>query len=156
MDSIEIVVRRAEEKDMEEIMELQIATFTGEQEIPADLIWLPQESRPQWWGAFCGEKLMGAVASWKEDGFQLAGRFAVVPGSRGLGLGKKLAEKAFDDLFAQGVEEIYMEARDVSVHIVQAMGGEIIGPAFDFYRGTVTPMKIRREKWYLTISRGMF
>lgn len=146
-DSEEIVVRRAEDKDMEAVMKLQVATFTGEQQIPEELICLPEERRPQWWAAFRGEELMGAVASWQEDGVQHAGRFAVNPDSRGLGLGKKLARKAFDDLFAQDVEEIHMEARDVSVHIVQAMGGEVIGPAFDFYVGSVTPMKIQREKY---------
>lgn len=143
----DIAVRRAGADDMQEIMELQITTFAGEQEIPAGLIQLSERQSPQWWAAFCGEVLMGAVASWNEDGVQHAGRFAVTPHSRGLGIGKKLARKAFDDLFAQGVEEIHMEARDVSVHIVEAMGGQITGEPFDFYVGTVTPMKIRRENY---------
>lgn len=145
--SKEITVRRAEAGDLKAIMALQIATFNGEQAIPEGVIRLRDGQQPQWWAAFCGGRLMGAVASWKEEGVQHAGRFAVTPESRGLGIGKLLARKAFDDLFAQGIEEIYMEARDVSVHIVEAMGGEVTGEPFDFYVGTVTPMKIRRESY---------
>ncbi len=145
--SKDIAVRRAGADDMKEIMELQITTFAGEQEIPAGMIRLSEKQSPQWWAAFCGDEMVGAVASWNEDGVQHAGRFAVKPDSRGLGIGKKLARKAFDDLFAQGIEEIDMEARDVSVHIVQAMGGEVTGEPFDFYVGMVTPMKIRQENY---------
>lgn len=142
-----IQVRRARPEDMEAIMKLQVATFTGEQAIPEALIDLREDQNPQWWAAFRGTELMGAVASWQENGEQHAGRFAVTPESRGLGIGKELARKAFDDLFSQGLREIHMEARDTTVHIVEAMGGEVTGPAFDFYVGTVTPMRIRREKY---------
>ena len=56
--------------------------------------------------------------------------------------------KFFDDLFAEGEEELYMEGREVTVKLVTGMGGKIVGETVPFYAGTITPMILRREDYH--------
>ena len=41
-----------------------------------------------------------------------------------------------------------MECRDVSVHVISRMGGEITGEPFDLFGDPVTPMILRKEKYH--------
>ncbi len=43
------------------------------------------------------------------------------------------AETCADDVFAQGVDNIFLEARDATVHILTGFGAEIAGEPFAFY-----------------------
>ena len=45
-----IVYRHASDEEMNSIMDLVIRTFTGEQDIPADMNYLPPDKQPHW---FC-------------------------------------------------------------------------------------------------------
>lgn len=53
-------------------------------------------------------------------------------------------EKRADRGFAQGVDEIFLEARDATVHILRGFGAQIAGEPFTFYRGRVTPILLKR------------
>ena len=64
-----------------------------------------------------------------------------------MSIGKKLAKYSFDDLFNGGAEKIYMDARDATVHIVCEMGGETVGKPYKFYKGNVTPVILKKEKY---------
>jgi ribosomal protein S18 acetylase RimI-like enzyme len=139
-----IIVGRAEGPDMESILGLQIRTFEGEQEIPADDIPLPARKEPQWWCAKLGAEVVGAAAAWREQGQIHWGRFAVRPEYRGQHIGSMLARYSLEDLFSQGIEEVYMEAREATVQIVCRMGGRVIGAPSPFYVGTVTPVTIKK------------
>ena len=132
----EIVLRKADPFEMEEIIRFETAVFTGEQGIPAELI-----------GAVLGARVVGTVASYEENGVVHMGRFAVRSEHRGQRIGPKLVKYAMEDLFAQGVQEIHMEARDVTVKILLALGGEVTGEPFLFYGDMVTPMVMRRERF---------
>lgn len=44
----------------------------------------------------------------------------------------------------QGVDNIFLEARDATVHILTGFGAEIAGESFAFYCGNVTPMILTR------------
>jgi hypothetical protein len=46
-----------------------------------------------------------------------------------------------------GVEEIHMTARDTTVKIVCEMGGEVTGKPYEFYKGCVTPVVLKRENY---------
>ena len=46
--------------------------------------------------------------------------------------------------FAQDVDNIFLEARDATVHILTGFGAEIAGEPFAFYCGNVTPMILTR------------
>lgn len=135
-----LILRKAYIKDMEEILQLQIDVFEGEQRIPSELIPLPEEKSPLWWCALIGNTIVGAVAAWKEENQIHWGRFATRQNYRGLHIGTKLARYSLEDLFSQQIEEIYMDARDATVKIICNMGGEIIGKPIEFYDGTVTPI----------------
>ena len=50
-------------------------------------------------------------------------------------------------VFDQGVDAIYMEARDITVAIVQKMGGRVTGEPVPFYEGTVTPVMLEKERF---------
>ena len=135
---------------MEAVMALNIATFTGEQGIPADMIAIPETQRPRWWCVFLGDRLVGTVAGYYDgDDFHM-GRFAVDPALRGHRIGKQLVEYAFTDAFASGIERVDMECRDVTVRILLAMGARISGESFEFFGAQVTPMVMLKQDYRIT------
>ncbi len=142
-----LILRKAAHKDMEDILQLQIDVFEGEQRIPSDLIPIPEEKSPKWWCALIGNTIVGAVAAWNEQNQVHWGRFATRQNYRGLHIGTKLARFSLEDLFSQQLEEIYMDARDATVKIICNMGGQIVGKPMEFYDGTVTPIVLYEKEF---------
>ena len=64
---------------------------------------------------------------------------------RGLGIGKTLAIASITELFAGGADIIIIEARDITVGIIQKLGGKQTRPPFDFYGEPVTPMELEEK-----------
>ena len=102
---------------------------------------------PICWCAKQNGEIIGTAIAWLEDGIMHWGRFVVVPPYRGKKIGPKLARYSFEDLFSIGVEEIYMTARDTTVKIVCDMGGEVTGEPYEFYKGCVTPVVLKRGNY---------
>lgn len=137
-------VRRAAEADMEAVLELTAQIFEGEQQIPREMNFIPAEKQPQW---FCMEqdgRLVGTAAVYREGGMWHMGRITVAPALRGQHRGTFLLKSVLTEVFAQGVDEIFLEARDATVHILRGFGAEIVGEPFAFYRGNVTPILLKR------------
>lgn len=144
----EIVFRPAEQSDQDEIMEIQKAVFAGEQGIPADMLGIDERFEPFWFVAVEGSQIAGTCACWKEDGATHFGRFALKKEYRGKHIGTGFIHYAFQYLFDHGMaDELNMECRDVSVHIISAMGGEVTGEPFPLFIGNCTPMILRKEKF---------
>lgn len=141
----EMIFRRASDDDMPDIMKLQYSIFNGEQGIPEELIdGFTTVDNICW----CVEKdgeIIGAAAAWKENDEIHWGRFVVIPSLRGQGIGTELAGYSFGELFDEGAEIIYMEARDTTVEIVCGMGGKVTGEPFGFFIGDVTPVELKKE-----------
>ena len=74
-----IICRRATPDELGTIMDLEIRTFTGEQEIPEEMNYLPDSRTPQWFCALEDGAIVGAIAFFREDGDWHAGRFAIEP-----------------------------------------------------------------------------
>ncbi|WP_333648504.1 GNAT family N-acetyltransferase [Lacrimispora sp.] len=144
----ELVVRKATNLDMNDIMKLQVNVFSGEQKIPENMIEVIGEETVQWWCVTVNSSLVGAVAAWREDKQTHWGRFAVNSDYRGKQIGTALAKYSLEDLFSQGVKEVYMEAREATVKIICGMGGKIVGKPVSFYEGTITPVLICEEDYY--------
>ena len=72
------------------------------------------------------------------------GRITVARRLRGQHKGTFLLKRVLDDVFAQDVDNIFLEARDATVHILTGFGAEIAGESFAFYCGNVTPMILTR------------
>ena len=144
----DVVFKKATDLDMEDIIKLEIDIFEGEQEIPAKLIPIPLENRPQWWCALLDETVIGAIAAWQEDGKIHLGRFAISPKYRRLHIGTDLVTYSIDDLFSQRIEEIHIEAREITVKIICDMGAKITGEPIEFYKGTVTPMILCKKDYF--------
>lgn len=142
-----IVFRKASERDIPRILELQRTVFNGEQNIPAGEIPAFLARKPQCWCAVCGDQIVGTVAAWKEDGVMHWGRFVTSPDYRGRHIGQRIARLSFDELFAQGVQEIHMEAREITTRIVCKMGGKITGEPRPFYVGTITPVVLKKSDY---------
>lgn len=142
-----IIMRKAISLDMADINQLQLDIFKGEQKIPAEMIPLSTDNAPQWWCVLYGSTIIGTVAAWKDKHQMHWGRFAVNPQYRGLHIGTKLARFSLEDLFNQGIEEIYMDARETTVKIICRMGGKIIGSPVPFYDGTVTPVVLYHKNY---------
>ena len=143
-----IEIKRAMLQDMEAILELQVSVFEGEQKIPSELICSPGDNFLQWWCALEETNIVGAVAAWHENGQVHWGRFAVDPKCRGHQIGTRLARFSLEDLFSRGFDEIYMEAREVTVKIICGMGGTVAGEPTKFYEGTITPVTVTRNNYF--------
>lgn len=136
--------RKARTEDMEAVMALQTAVFHGEQLIPRDAVEAFLAMEPQCWVAELDGVIVGTAAAWHEGGQLHWGRFIVTKALRGRHIGTKLAAFTFAELFSQGIDSIFMEARDTTVAIVGKMGGTVAGEPVPFYKGTVTPVWITR------------
>ena len=143
-----IVYRHASDEEMNSIMDLVIRTFAGEQDIPADMNYLPLEKQPHWFCAEDAGKLIGTIAFFKEDDGWHAGRFALEPAYRGQHIGTRLVSYSFSEMFSKGIGEIIMEGRPTSVHILTKLGAQVTGQPFPFYKSTCTPMRMKREDFH--------
>lgn len=149
----EIVIREGTEKDLPEVVALQNRVFHGEQDIPEDSVENFGWKEPRCWCAWSGEKLVGTVAIWREEGRLHCGRFAVDPAFRGKGIGTRLMGTAIEETFRREPEdEIYMEARAVTVRMILGMGGKVAGETVPFFGGTITPMTLAREDYRRTVG----
>lgn len=140
--------REAGPEDTGRILEIQEIVFHGEQHIPSDLLDIPEEKQPRWFVAEEAGQVIGTCAAWKEGDDTHFGRFALDPDKRGHHIGTELLKYAYDRLFADGEEVLVMECRDVSVHVISRMGGEITGEPFDLFGDPVTPMILRKENYH--------
>ncbi len=86
-----IVFREATEKDLPQIIDLQMRIFDGEQKIPPDDISEFLIRKPQCWCAVLNDIVIGAVAAWKEDNIVHWGRFVTDPDYRGHRIGTQIA-----------------------------------------------------------------
>lgn len=132
----------------EAAMELEVQTFSIEQNIPSRLVPLSKSKRPKWWCARVGEDVIGAVAAWKDSGQWHWGRFAVDKNFRGLGIGKSMAVESVTALFTRETDKIIIEARDIAVGIIRKLGGNQTSPPFDFFGDAVTPMELEKEAFF--------
>lgn len=130
---------------MPRIIAMQADVFSGEQGIPCEDVDAFMAKEPVCWCAESDGKLYAAAAAWKENNQIHWGRFVVFPAARGQHIGTRLARFSFAELFHEGVDKIYMDARDVTVKIVCGMGGKIVGEPYKFYGGNVTPILLTRD-----------
>ena len=145
-----IIYRRAHDYEYEKIIAMQSNIFYIEQGIPEDDVQEFLERDPICWCAEANGEICGIAIAWKEKEMMHWGRFVVIPSMRGRKIGPKLARYSFEDLFAEGIDEIHMTARDTTVKIVCEMGGKISGEPYPFYAGNVTPV-ILKKKNYMAI-----
>jgi len=131
------------EENKEKAIALMEKVFTLEQQIPKD--YLPVKVYPQMsWGILQNGELLALAIAWWEEGLWHWGRYAVDPGLRGKGLGKRLAHVSLKALFEAGAKEIHIDARDITVDLLSKMGARAVGETFDFY-GRVTPMRLNAK-----------
>ena len=131
------MVRRASDADMDAVLAFAAQIFADEQDIPKELNFIPADKQQD------GE-LVGTAAIYREGGQWHMGRITVARRLRGQHKGIFLLKRVLDDVFAQDVDNIFLEARDATVHILTGFGAEIAGEPFAFYCGNVTPMILTR------------
>lgn len=139
-----LLLRKARPDDMDAIIALQIDVFHKEQLIPLDIVTAFTTMNPQCWVAELDGVIVGTAAAWHEGGQLHWGRH----------IGTKLVAFTFAELFAQGIDSIFMEARNTTVAIVGKMGGTVAGNPVPFYKGTVTPVWLTKEA-FARYSREM-
>ena len=126
-------------------MALVSSVFTGEQNIPLELIPIPAEKEPCWWYIRQDGRIAATVALYRDGEEWHMGRLAVSPALRGGHIATELLETAIPAVFAMGIDTIYTESRDTTVHILQKFGGEIAGETSVFFNGSITPVVLRRD-----------
>ncbi|WP_295764261.1 GNAT family N-acetyltransferase [uncultured Oscillibacter sp.] len=97
---------------MPRIIAMQADVFSGEQGIPSEDIDAFMAKGPICWRAGSDGKLYAAAAAWKENDEIHWGRFGVFPAARGLYIGTGLIRSSFAEMLHEGVDKIYMDARD--------------------------------------------
>lgn len=132
---------------MDAVMEMNAQIFEGEQNIPREMNFIPADKQPQWWCMEQDGELVGTAAIYREGEQWHMGRITVARKLRGQHKGTFLLKRVLDDVFAQDVDNIFLEARDATVHILAGFGAEIVGEPFAFYRGNVTPILLTRDKF---------
>jgi predicted GNAT family N-acyltransferase len=138
------------ESHQEQAINLMVKVFTLEQNVPAG--YLPVLIHPRKsWGILDQNELIALSIAWKEDDLWHWGRYAVDPLWRGKGLGKQLAYQSLKDLFDTGVEEIHIDARDITLKLLSRFGAKVVGDTYDFY-GPVTPMRLNVQDFLASIS----
>ena len=150
-----IKIERVSLNYMEDAIKLAVEVFTKEQSIPANLVPLKKDLEPIWWCARIGEDIVGVTAGWIENNEWHWGRYAVDKRLRGIGIGKKLAMFSLNDIFNIGAEEIYSEARDITVKMLRKLGCEIVGEPVNFYGDSVTPIIIKKSDFIQTIDKNL-
>lgn len=140
-----ILIEKVSENYMNDAIKLATEVFTNEQNIPADSISIDGNLRPIWWCARVGEDIIGVAAAWKEKDKWKWGRFAVDKRLRGFGIGQKIAAYSLKEIFSQYTDELYIEAREVTVNMLTKFGCKVIGEVEYFYGDTITPIVLKKE-----------
>ncbi len=118
--------------------------FTDEQNIPSELVPVNEDLKPIWWCARVGEDIIGVTAAWSEKNKWHWGRFAVDKRVRGVGIGNKIAMFSLHEIFNIGADEIFIEARDITLRMLEKLGCEVVGEAENFYGDSVTPIIVKK------------
>ena len=142
-----LIVRRADAREVPVLMDMQTRIFSEEQGIPAALVREVTGREPRFWVAVLDGRVVGGAAAWEEENGVHLGRFVVTAPLRARHIGRRILRCAFDELFADGAERVRMEARDVTVRLVCAMGGEIVGEPSPFFVGDVTPVLLEKSAY---------
>ncbi len=121
--------------------------FESEQGIPKSLTHIEDDKHPIWWYVLDNEIVVGTICAYFDNGECHMGRIAIIPSMRNRGIATKMIRQALEDLFSQGINIIYLEARDITVHMLEKMGGVVNGRAFEFYGDQCTPILIRKENY---------
>jgi len=152
-----VTIRKGTIADMDAIMALLESIFEGEQDIPHQLHAVPESQKPEWWCADLDGRVVGTVALYlMEDGHWHMGRFVLSGNLRGQHVATRLLYAAMDDVFSpeRDIDIIYTESRDATVHILEKMGGIIVGEPREFYKGAVTPVNLRKEDYLRNRAAG--
>lgn len=142
-----ITIKKATEDEIKELLNLCTEVFSNEQDIPEDLIPVNEKNEPEWWCLSDKGEVIGSLCLWKEDEKIHMGRFAVKKQYRNQHLGTGFAKFVLANVFSSGVGEVYLEARDETIRIMQRLGAEIAGEKKPFYKRNVTPIVISEESF---------
>ncbi|MEP0985590.1 GNAT family N-acetyltransferase [Ekhidna sp.] len=145
--NLKLKIERVEIEQLAEVFDFLETVFSVEQGIEKDLIPLPFEEQ-HWWCIKIDEHIVATAAAWKDGREWHWGRLAVDKRRRGLGLGRKIASESLSVLFNSGIDEIIINARDITVTLLQSFGGKITGKTRNFSGHPITPMNIRREDYF--------
>lgn len=124
---MEYKIGRLPTEFMEKALVLLRDVFAYEQNIPVELHNIKEDLKPIWWCAKSDFEIAGIAAGWIENGEWHWGRFAVDKRLRGLGIGKKLAVFSLSEIFSLGAGKIVINARDITVGIINKFGGRVTG-----------------------------
>lgn len=147
-NNMELIIERLPLNELGDALELATKVFSHEQSIPEKLLNISKDLNPIWWCARIDMEIIGISASWIEKNEWHWGRFAINTRLRGLGIGKQMAIFSLSETFNMGAEEISVEARDVTVGIIEKLGGKVTGKPIKFFGGTITPMTITKSNFF--------
>lgn len=137
-------IERLHQKSCDSALLFLENVFYKEQHIPKELIPLETDHQ-KWWCIRDRDRIVGVVAAWEIKSEWHWGRLAIHKKLRGLGLGKELVIQSLDELFLMGIEKIRIDARDITVEMIEKIGGKTVGRKTNFYGHPITPMEIHKK-----------
>lgn len=126
----------------------QTEDIFAEQGIPAEILPLYPEQNPVWYAGYEEGELVGAIATFQENGETHLGRFTVSHKFQGRHMGTEIMLYAVEDAFASGVEKLVGDARDTSIHILCKHGGRTTSEPHQFYIGNATNFEICAKDYH--------
>ena len=127
---------------MPDVITMVSEIFFREQGIPPQLAPLVLEQDPCWYCADKNGEIVGVIASFREDGQAHMGRLAVRQDMRGHHIAAALLEHVLLELFAQGAEKVCTVSRPAAAHLLEKMGGSVVGEAYQFYNDICIPVDV--------------
>ena len=142
-----MILRKPLPEEMPAILEQTVSIF-AEQEIPDEILDFRPGQNPVWYAGYEDGELVGAIATFEEDGETHLGRFTVGHKFQGRHMGTEIMLYAIEQAFASGVEKLVGDARDASIHILCRHGGRTTGEPRPFDIGNATTFELCKKDYH--------
>lgn len=124
------MIRRAGPEDMAAVFDIRRVVFIEGQNVSEEEERDGKDGDAIHLVAFHADQPVGTARILLSDGTGKIGRVAVLPGQRGLGIGKGIMQCALETLREEGAEQAKLAAQTHALGFYEALGFEAFGPEF--------------------------
>ena len=119
------------QKELAKAFAIRLHVFVKEQGVPAEIELDRDDQRAIHFLACAAGKALGTARVVMRRGSAKIGRMAVVKSYRGIGVGKKLLQRALATARRRGAQKIYLHAQVAVIGFYESAGFRSVGAVFD-------------------------